>query len=192
MFAYGTSQGWFGRWLLWALEDELLLVDPKAAHRRLVFSNLRQSDGPELLESRRLLVPALFDVDVKRIGALVGLESELRERGIELSDFGRGSLALHGGPAGLHPGRLSAAIARLLEEDEACGGFPEADFLYELDALLAWFSGPDSLEGVSEDVLTSLVAQLDTVSTAFACPFGLRTCARIAREDAEDWFRSKR
>jgi len=192
MFAYGTSQGWFGRWLLWALEDELLLVDPKAAHRRLVFSNLRQSEGPKLLESRRLLVPALFDVDVKRVDALVGLESELRERGIELSDFGRGSLALHGGPVGLHPDRLSLAIGRLLEEDEACGGFSEADFLYELDALLAWFSGPESLEGVYEDVLTSLVAQLDTVSTAFACPFGLRTCARIGREDAEDWFRSKR
>jgi DNA mismatch repair protein MutL len=192
MFAYGTSQGWFGRWILWALEDELLLVDPRAAHRRLVFSNLRQSEATKALESRRLLVPALFEVDVQRIDVLVGLEAELGERGIELSDFGRGSLALHAGPSGLHPSRLSAAIERLLEQDESCGGLSEADFFYELDALLAWFSGPASLEGVSEDTLISIVAQLDTVSLAFACPFGLRTCARISLEDAEAWFRLKR
>ncbi|MEE2829951.1 MAG: DNA mismatch repair endonuclease MutL, partial [Myxococcota bacterium] len=42
----GELRGRFaGRWILWEASDELLLVDPVAAHRRLLFSNLQQGSA---------------------------------------------------------------------------------------------------------------------------------------------------
>ena len=188
-FAYGESQGWFGRWLLWSVGEELLLVDPRAAHRRLVFSNIRQGLPGRHLEARRLLVPELFEIREGLTPTLDSLEAALAARGIEVSDFGGGSLALHAGPVGMEPSRLQAAFSLLVERDEQAGGLSDDDLLYELDALLAWFAGPTDVTDLGADVLTSLVAQLDTAALAFACPFGFPTCARLGREDAEVWFR---
>jgi DNA mismatch repair protein MutL len=190
-FAYGSLQGRFGRWILWSLGDELLLVDPRAAHRRLVFSTLRQGGGEHLMEARRLLVPQLFEIEESRVASLLEFEPDLARRGLEVSDFGGGSLALHKGPLGMEPSRLSAALEALLRRDAEAGGFGRDDFLYALDALLSWFCGPGDNEQILSDVQIALVAQLDTVEQAFACPFGLPTFARLSRSEAERWFRRR-
>jgi len=189
-FAYGSLQGQFARWILWALDDDLLLVDPRAAHRRLVFSNLRQGGGELSIESRRLLVPELFESEEGRVGALLHFEDAFGRRGLEISDFGGGSLALHAGPSGMEPSRLKAAFDLLLRRDTEAGGLGEEDFLYELDALLSWFSGPGDEAQLLSDLQIALVAQLDTVEQAFACPFGQPTYARLSKEEAERWFRA--
>jgi DNA mismatch repair ATPase MutL len=167
-----------------------LLIDPSAAHRRLVFSNLRQGGTESALESRRLLVPGLFETDEARVEALLHSEGLLARRGLEVSNFGGGTLALHTGPVGLEPSRLNSAVELLLRRDLEAGGLAEEDLLYELDAAVSWYSGPGDQFPSSSDLQIALVSQLDTVEQGFACPYGQPTYARLSRSDAERWFRA--
>jgi DNA mismatch repair protein MutL len=189
-FARGSLQGRFGRWILWSLEQDLLLVDPVAAHCRLVFSTLRQGSDLSALESRRLLVPELFETAAAAVSSLLNCADDLGRRGLEISDFGGGSLALHAGPLGLEPSRLKMALDSLVQRDMEAGGLAEDDLLYELDAQLSWYSGPGEDLPLAPDTQIALVTQLDTVEQAFACPFGRPTYARLSRSEAERWFRA--
>lgn len=189
-FAYGSLQGRFGRWVLWSLGEDLFLIDPSAAHRRLVFSNLRQGGSDSALESRRLLVPGLFETDEARVETLLQSEELLARRGLEVSNFGGGTLALHGGPVGLEPSRLNSAVELLLQRDLDAGGLAEEDLFYELDAAVSWYSGPGDEFPFPSDLQVALVSQLDTVDEAFACPYGHPTYARLSRSEAERWFRA--
>lgn len=185
----GELRGRFGRWILWDLSEELILVDPAAAHRRLVFANLTQGARRGGLESRRLLVPELVETEERLVARVLAEEEGLAERALELSDFGGGTLALHAGPVGFHPARLDAALrallARLAGETQLTG----SALLYELDALLAWFAGPSHEDELDRDSQAALVAQLDTVDCGFSCPFGRPTLSRIGRDEVERWFR---
>jgi len=189
-FARGSLQGRFGRWILWSLEQDLLFVDPVAAHCRVVFSTLRQGSDLSALESRRLLVPELFETAAVGASSLLNCADDLGRRGLDVSDFGGGSLALHAGPLGLEPSRLKMALDSLLHRDMEAGGLAEDDLLYELDAQLSWYSGPGEDLPLAPDTQIALVTQLDTVEQAFACPFGRPTYARLSRSEAERWFRA--
>jgi len=187
-FAYGSLQGRFGRWVLWSLDEDLLLIDPSAAHRRLVFSNLRPGGADSALESRRLLVPGLFETDEARVDGLLKFEEALARRGVEVSNFGGGTLALHTGPVGLEPSRLNSAVALVLQRDLEAGGLGEQDLLYELDAAVSWYSGPGDQFPSSPDLQIALVSQLDTVEQGFSCPYGHPTYARLSQSEVERWF----
>jgi DNA mismatch repair protein MutL len=122
---------------------------------------------------------------------LVGHFPEFAARGLDLSDFGGGTLALHSGPTGLEPGRLRSAldalVARLAEEPS----LSDESLSYELDALLSWFGGLQACDELTPDAQEALVSQLDTVETGFACPHGHPTLARLPKDEVERWFRKR-
>ncbi|MEE2830376.1 MAG: hypothetical protein VX498_14400, partial [Myxococcota bacterium] len=143
------------------------------------------------LESRRLLVPELIERDEESVAGLLAQQDSLARRGLDLSDFGGGTLAVHAGPVGLAAARVGGALSALLDRLEQEKGLVGGHFDYELDALLAWFGAIAPTGSLDRDAMEVLVTQLDTVDRAFACPHGQPVLARLSREEVEGWFQPK-
>ena len=177
----GSLQGCHGPWLIWSAASELVFVDAAAAHRRLVFSNLRQGGSRTRVRSRRVLVPELFEVDEKLVPRVDALAGELASRGLEIGDFGGGTLALHSGPEGLGPARLRSAVGVWLEWLQTLKGDHDT-MLYRLDALLSWYSAPSETDYIAPDVALALVQALSTAELATVCPFGEPVLGHLENE----------
>ena len=167
----GSLQGRHGPWLLWSASADLVLVDAAAAHRRLVFSNLRQGGSRTRVRSRRVLVPELFEVDERLVPRVDALSDQLAFRGLEIGDFGGGTLALHAGPDGLGTMRLRSSVGLWLEWLQTLKG-GDGPMLYRLDALLSWYAAPSATDYIAPDVAVALIHALSTAELATVCPFG--------------------
>ena len=174
--------------LLCELDGELMVLDQHAAHERVVFDRLR------LLTPRpqRLLVPELLELGPDRTRALTEqAAAPLAELGIEISAFGDGTLALQGVPAGLAATRIRGALQDLADA-LATGPLDVGALRIDLAAMLACHGAVRAGDALVPAETRTLLAHLDRIDDAFACPHGRPTLARFDRADVARWFGGER
>ncbi len=174
--------------LLCELDGELMVLDQHAAHERVVFERLRAGGAT----AQRLLVPELLELGPDRTAAVAERAGPgLSELGIEVSAFGDGTLALQGVPRGLAAARVRAALHDLADLLAEATPTPE-DLRLELAGLLACRASVHAGDTLEPAAVRTLLAHLDGLDDAFACPHGKPTLVRFDRADVARWFGSAR
>ncbi|QEY24523.1 DNA mismatch repair endonuclease MutL [Neisseria animalis] len=89
-----------GIYILAQAEDSLILVDMHAAAERVNYEKMKtQRAQAGRLQSQRLLIPATFSAGHEATAALADYAETLHSFGLELSDTGGNTLAVHAVPA---------------------------------------------------------------------------------------------
>lgn len=98
-------------YILVEFDGKLLLIDKHAAHERMIFDRLVQSEREVM--SQTLLEPILVRLSPEDSETLEANGETLSELGFELEPFGEGAYALRALPEDIDPGDAAAAVEEL-------------------------------------------------------------------------------
>jgi DNA mismatch repair protein MutL len=170
--------------------EELVLVDQHTAHERVRFERVLEGLERRVVDSQRLLVPAVFELQPRLRPLLEQHAPLLHELGFELEPFGGKALRIAAVPAVLgarDPGPALEALLRELVEREG------ADWLVagareRLAATLACHSSARAGEPLSRERMAAIVTDLMKTAHPTQCPHGRPTLVRVPADDVSRWF----
>ncbi|MBJ7609685.1 MAG: DNA mismatch repair endonuclease MutL [Candidatus Dormibacteraeota bacterium] len=180
-----------GRWLLATSAAGVVVVDPHAAHEKVLYSELIAQWRSGSSAGQLLLIPALVDCDARRM-ELFSVHGELIAAcGFSVDAFGPTTLRCTAVPAGAS----AADPARLLGEllDSLGAGGPVTEQRHRAAALIACHAAVRFGDELAADEQQRLLDRLVEASGGFACPHGRpalavfddATLRRIFRRPAE-------
>lgn len=102
------------RFVMLESDDGLVLLDPKAAHERILYESLTR-DG-DAGATQALLVPVLLEFDPRDAELLMRERHSLAAAGIEIETFGGNTLQVRSLPAGLETQDPRAFLSAVLDE----------------------------------------------------------------------------
>ena len=94
-------------------KEGMVLMSPRAARERIIFERLQESNRRPL-ESQRLLVPELLELDTRDMGIALEVKPQLEQAGFQLSPFGRNTLRIEAIPAILPMRKVNDFVQELL------------------------------------------------------------------------------
>ncbi len=94
-------------------KEGMVLMSPRAARERIIFERLQESNRRPL-ESQRLLVPELLELDARDMGIALEVKPQLEQAGFQLSPFGRNTLRIEAIPAILPMRKVNDFVQELL------------------------------------------------------------------------------
>ena len=93
----------------------LLIIDQHVAHERVLFEKVLRQRQQGRVESQRLLLPLIVELNPRQQVLLDDLIPELSSCGFEVEPFGRQTLAVKAVPTDLSPSDCSRLMGELLE-----------------------------------------------------------------------------
>ncbi|WP_257640864.1 DNA mismatch repair endonuclease MutL [Acetobacter okinawensis] len=177
-----------------AADGALVLVDQHAAHERLTHERLREQYLGGRVQAQRLLVPDVVELPRVQQDLLLARQPMLEKLGVEIEEFGAGSILVRALPAML--GRSDAVsllrdLADELEADE--NGAPDemASLDGKLDAVIARMACHGSIRAgrrLTPEEMNALLRQMEATPRAGTCSHGRPTWLRLSRNDLEKLF----
>lgn len=119
------------RFALLESEDGLVLLDPRAARERILYERWLHDAAGRGVESQALLVPVLLEPGPRECELALRYRDEFARAGIELEDFGSGTLRIGSLPEFLHLSDARNFLTGLID-DLAAGQGPGARLGFEL------------------------------------------------------------
>ena len=195
-FQEDTKEGFFSSlaylgqldltYLLCEREGELVLVDQHAAHERVVFQRLVETQRTCTIARQQLLFPLTFELDAKLAAVAEESSDALGSVGFEIEPFGEAgggmiAFALKSAPAELRSGEDPVAVLKQLcgELIEHGGSRAVDDRLEAVLATLACHSAVRAGDALSPPEVMSLFASLDAIDFRAHCPHGRPVLLRI-------------
>jgi len=111
--------------------DGLVLLDPRAARERILYERWLDGTGGHPVESQTLLVPVLIEPGPRECELALRHREEFAKAGIDLEDFGSGTLRIGSLPDFLKLSDPRGFVVELIDE-LAAGQAPGARFAFEV------------------------------------------------------------
>ncbi len=167
--------------------DAVLFLDKHAAHERILFESLKQSDAPVM--SQLLLAPITANVTREEAGVLLDNRELLTEYGYEIEDFGDGALLIRQFPADLDETQaertLEELAGRLLTGAAADPGTLRDELLHTIACKAAIKAGWHT-EPAERDALVRQVMERDDIKY---CPHGRPVMTTLTKTQLEKQFK---
>ena len=177
-----------GTYLLLQDGRDLVVVDQHAAHERINYERILHAQERGF-SSQALLVPEVLDLPRAQAGILLERVDMLAGLGIELSDFGGGSIAVSALPPNLSPGEVRTLVADVAQELMSHRPSTAVEELrHGVAALAACHGSVRAHQRLSLDEVRSLLSQLDAAEYPYTCPHGRPLLTRFSLRDVEKWF----
>jgi DNA mismatch repair protein MutL len=172
-------------------EQGLLIIDQHALHERVMFETLIEAVGKGNLESQRLLMPAMIEVDPGQVDLLESIGALLRRIGIEAEPAGPAAIAVHAFSSFLFERHVEPTefIGALLDKasGEGLADDPEAALHETLD-MMACKAAVKAGDRLSDREIAELLRQRERVERSSRCPHGRPTTLRLTIHDLEKQF----
>src|SRR5262249_13003696 len=115
----------YDAYLVLETPEGMLVIDQHALHERILFEGLKRRIRTGRLETQRLLTPEPVELTAEQAARLLEHRADLAGLGLEVEDFGGGTVLLTGYPA-LLGGRspqatLRAVVDHLMSKDRLPG-----------------------------------------------------------------------
>lgn len=172
-------------YILVEFDGKLLLIDKHAAHERMIFDRLVQSEREVM--SQTLLEPILVRLSPEDSETLEANGETLSELGFELEPFGEGAYALRALPEDIDPGDATAAVEELCVKLRA-GGADDAkagrtELLHTVACKAAIKAGrrhdPAELDRIAKAVVSGEVRY---------CPHGRPVSVTLTKAELDKFF----
>src|SRR5947209_16848827 len=89
----------YNAYLVLETPEGMLVIDQHALHERILFEQLKRRIRAGSLEVQRLLIPETLEVTAEQSAKTLEHQQALAELGLDVEDFGSGTLLLHSYPA---------------------------------------------------------------------------------------------
>jgi DNA mismatch repair protein MutL len=182
------------RFILTDTSAGIMLVDPQAAHRRILYEQALDQLAQEAGSSQQLLFPVNVDLSPADRELLDELLPELRALGFELEPMSGRSVAVRGLPADVRVPEgeerdLLEDVLHQFQEETAAPSVSERESLAKSVARRGALPSGASLE---PEAMQALVRQLFECEMPYADPEGRATTHKVSVEEIEKWFRTGR
>jgi DNA mismatch repair protein MutL len=180
----------YDTYLVLETDEGMLVIDQHALHERILFEALTQRlrNGP--LETQRLLIPEPVDLGADAAARALEYRADLAELGLEVSDFGGGTLLLSSYPAILGNRTPQSILQAVVDHLVAKERPPSREVLVSsLLSLMACHAAVRAGDRLTPEEIASLVAQRSLADDAHHCPHGRPTALLFSRQDLERQFR---
>jgi DNA mismatch repair protein MutL len=180
-----------GRWLLATSASGVVIVDPHAAHEKVIYAELLAEWASGSSVGQLLLIPALVECDARRMELFAMHGDLVVSCGFTVEPFGPTTLRCTAVPAGA----ADADPARLLGDllDSTGGGGPVTEQRHRAAALIACHAAVRFGDELATDEQQRLLDRLVETPGGLTCPHGRpalsvfdnATLRRIFRRPAE-------
>jgi len=163
--------------------EGIVIIDQHALHERVMFEKLKQRVEAGDMESQRLLMPAMLQVDRTQAEALEELRPLLTKLGIEAEPIGPRSIAVHAFSSllferGVDPVEfmgelLGRAVNEGLNRDAEAA-------LHEVLDMMACKAAIKAGDRLKPEEIEELLKFRDTVERSSNCPHGRPTTLRLS------------
>jgi DNA mismatch repair protein MutL len=169
--------------------EGMLVIDQHALHERILFEQLKRRLQTGPLEKQRLLIPEPIDLPAEQSALALEHQDALGQLGLEITDFGGGTILLQSYPALLgrkSPGEIfQAAMEYLLTKDRP----PSREVLLNhMLATMACKAAVKAGDHLSPEEITALIAQRELVNDTHHCPHGRPTTLLFSRQELDRQF----
>ena len=170
--------------------DGMLVIDQHALHERILYEQLRSRIRAGQLEVQRLLVPEPVELTMEQAGALLEVRAQLAELGLEVEDFGGGTVAVSSYPALLERvpvGQIFQSVVDVLATKDRP---PTREQL--LDRLLATMACKAAVKAgdrLTPEEIDHLMRLRPTADDSHHCPHGRPTSLVFSRQELDKQFR---
>ncbi|MFL5241031.1 MAG: DNA mismatch repair endonuclease MutL [Gemmataceae bacterium] len=180
----------YDTYLVLETDEGMLVIDQHALHERILFEALKERLRSGPLETQRLLIPDLVELAAEAAARTLECRDELAQLGLEVGDFGGGTVLLSSYPAilGRRPPQeiLQAVVDHLVSMDRP----PSREVLLnDLLSLMACHAAVRAGDRLTADEIEALVAQRSMADNTHHCPHGRPTALLFSRHELERQFR---
>lgn len=177
-------------YLVLETEEGMLVIDQHALHERILFDQLKNRIRGGTLERQRLLIPEPVELPAEQAARLLEQRAALAELGLEIEEFGGGTLLVTSYPAMLGqqaPADILRAVAdHLAAHDRA----PNREQLFnDLLSLMACHAAVKAGDPLTPELIDELLAQRELANDPHHCPHGRPTALLFSRQDLDRQFR---
>jgi DNA mismatch repair protein MutL len=159
-----------GRWLLATSPFGVVVVDPHAAHEKVLYTDLLSEWASGTAYGQMLLIPALVECDARRMD-LFAVHGELIESyGFTVDAFGPTTLRCTAVPAGASAADPSRLLGELL--DSMGAGGPVTEQRHRAAALIACHAAVRFGDELASDAQQRLLDRLVDTPGGYTCPHG--------------------
>jgi DNA mismatch repair protein MutL len=177
-------------YLVVEVPEGMLVFDQHALHERILFEQLKHRLSSGRLEVQKLLIPEPVRFPLPQATLLLEHRDALEELGLEVSDFGAGTVLLSGYPALLGkrtPREILQATVEYLSSKERP---PTRDVLLnDLMALVACHAAVRAGDRLSPEEISELLAQRHLAQDSHHCPHGRPSSLLFTKQDLDRQFR---
>ncbi|KKK56064.1 hypothetical protein LCGC14_3068280, partial [marine sediment metagenome] len=179
-------------YIVTATEDGLAIIDQHALHERVLYQELsdRLDEGP--LMAQRMLIPETFEVTAAEKAALEQSAELLERLGIELTEFGPQSVAVHKFPSLLAERKVP--VREFLRDllDVLAKPAPAGDAQALLGRVLATMACKAAVKAgdpLTDQEIDALLARRDGLRNLATCPHGRPTTLTLTRAELQKQFK---
>ncbi len=165
-----------GLFVVLETEDGLVLMDPHAAHERVLYDRLMRETLSGHVRSQPLLMPDTVELGPHDADVVRGALPALREMGFGVAEFGGDTFLVDAVPAVLGeiaPSRLLAEIAASIERGGARRGTERG--LHDRIATAACRAAVKARDILKLEEIERLVVELARTEMPYTCPHGRPT-----------------
>lgn len=170
--------------------DGLVIIDQHALHERIMYEDLlaRVRRGP--LEAQQLLIPEPVNVSSSQLALLEHIKPLLAKLGIDVSEFGPNTVAVHSFPSFLHRLQPGTFVRELLERGEQeLLDLHDEELLHGVLDMMACKAAVKAGDPLSGPEIEALLARRELLDRASNCPHGRPTTLRLTLKDLEKQFK---
>ncbi|MCX7818086.1 MAG: DNA mismatch repair endonuclease MutL [Kiritimatiellae bacterium] len=181
--AVGTPWSWCrvvgqvgGLFVVLETEDGLVVMDPHAAHERVLYDRLMREATRGQVRSQPLLVPETVELGAHDAELVRGVLPALREMGFGVAEFGGDAFVVDAVPAVLGdvvPAGLLPEIAATLERGGSRGGTER--WIQDRIATAACRAAVKARDILKLEEIERLVVELAGTDMPYTCPHGRPT-----------------
>jgi len=170
--------------------DGMLVIDQHALHERILYEQLRARVRDGKLEVQRLLIPEPIELTMEQAGAILEARTQLGELGLEVEDFGGGTVAVSSYPALLGRVPVSQIFQSVVDVLATKDRPPTREQL--LDRLLATMACKAAVKAgdrLTPEEIDHLMRLRPTADDSHHCPHGRPTSLVFSRQELDKQFR---
>ena len=169
--------------------DGITIIDQHAAHERLVMERMKAAIAADGVAVQALLIPEVVDLPGDQREAVLGQAAFLGGLGLEIEEFGQGSVLVRGVPALLGTPDAARMVRDIAEELVELGGSRTLeDRLAHVLATIACHGSVRAGRRLNDSEMNALLREMEATPNSGQCNHGRPTWVRLSLADVERLF----
>ncbi len=169
--------------------DGITIIDQHAAHERLVMERMKAAMAADGVAVQALLIPEVVDLPADQREAVLEQAAFLAGLGLEIEEFGEGSVLVRGVPALLGAPDAARMVRDIAEELVELGGSRTLeDRLAHVLATIACHGSVRAGRRLNDAEMNGLHREMESTPNSGQCNHGRPTWVRLSLADVERLF----
>ena len=176
------------RYIFVASDQGLMIVDQHRAHIRILFERFLAGARNHAAASQGLLFPEMFQLSQSDAAVFEELKPRFSALGFDISDMGRGAIAVQGVPSGMEGQDYERLITDMIADLRINPSHEENTQLESMALAMARKSAIPAGRHLTEDVMQELLRSLKACSMPSRTPDAKTVYVIKSEEEISKWF----